>query len=66
MSRVRIGLIGAGGIATIADLPTCQAPASYLRFDFQDATVEVEHHYGYDNSFWRWVPAPHLYGRQNG
>ena len=33
---------------------------SYLRFDFTDATVEVEHLYGYDNSNWRWTPAPHV------
>jgi predicted dehydrogenase len=33
---------------------------SYLRFDFADATVEVEHLYGYDNSHWRWTPAPHV------
>jgi predicted dehydrogenase len=33
---------------------------SQLRFDFDDATVEVEHLYGYDNSHWRWTPAPHV------
>jgi predicted dehydrogenase len=33
---------------------------SYLRFDFTDATVEVEHLYGYDNSNWRWTPATHV------
>ncbi|MFD6952938.1 oxidoreductase [Nocardiopsis sp. TSRI0078] len=32
---------------------------SYLRFDFEDATVELEHLYGYDNAHWRWTPAPH-------
>ncbi len=34
--------------------------SSLLRFDFDDATVEVEHLYGYDNSHWRWTPAPHV------
>jgi predicted dehydrogenase len=29
---------------------------SYLRFDFTDATVEVSHLYGYDNSHWTWTP----------
>jgi predicted dehydrogenase len=33
---------------------------SYLRFDFSDATVEVEHLYGYGNSDWTWTPAPHV------
>jgi predicted dehydrogenase len=32
---------------------------SYLRFDFPEATVELTHLYGYDNSNWRWTPAPH-------
>jgi predicted dehydrogenase len=32
---------------------------SYLRFDFADATVELSHLYGYDNSNWTWTPAPH-------
>ncbi len=33
---------------------------SYLRFDFTDATVEVEHLYGYANADWKWTPAPHV------
>lgn len=33
---------------------------SYLRFDFSDATVEVSHTYGYDNSNWTWTPAKHI------
>jgi predicted dehydrogenase len=33
---------------------------SYLRFDFEEATVELEHLYGYDNAHWRWTPAPHV------
>ena len=32
---------------------------SYLRFDFPEATVELSHLYGYDNSHWTWTPAPH-------
>lgn len=32
---------------------------SYLRFDFEDATVELTHLYGYDNSHWTFTPAPH-------
>lgn len=38
--------------------------SSLLRFDFDDATVEVEHLYGYDNSHWRWTPAPHIHAAQ--
>lgn len=33
---------------------------SYLRFDLEHATVELEHLYGYDNAHWRWTPAPHV------
>lgn len=33
---------------------------SYLRFDFTDATVELSHTYGYDNSNWTWTAAPHV------
>ena len=33
---------------------------SYLRFDFEDATVELTHLYGYSNADWRWTPAPHV------
>ncbi|NUP48282.1 MAG: Gfo/Idh/MocA family oxidoreductase [Catenulispora sp.] len=36
--------------------------ASYLRFDFPEATVELTHLYGYDNTDWRWTPAPHRAG----
>ncbi|WP_197513042.1 hypothetical protein [Tessaracoccus coleopterorum] len=29
-----------------------------MRIDYELATVEVEHLYGYDNDDWRWTPAP--------
>lgn len=48
-----------GAIATVVTSVISPREVSYLRFDFQDATVEVEHLYGYDNSSWRWTPAPH-------
>lgn len=48
-----------GAIASIVNSVLSPRETSYLRFDFQDATVEVEHLYGYDNSSWRWTPAPH-------
>jgi predicted dehydrogenase len=31
---------------------------TYLRFDFEFATVEVTHLYGYDDDDWRITPAP--------
>ena len=48
-----------GALASIVNSVLSPRETSYLRFDFQDATVEVEHLYGYDNSSWRWTPAPH-------
>ncbi|MEV0231201.1 Gfo/Idh/MocA family oxidoreductase [Nonomuraea sp. NPDC050786] len=49
-----------GAIASIVNSVLSPRETSYLRFDFTDATVEVEHLYGYDNSNWRWTPAPHV------
>ncbi|WP_022872951.1 Gfo/Idh/MocA family protein [Nesterenkonia alba] len=48
-----------GAVATVVTSVVSPREVSYLRFDFQDATVEVEHLYGYDNNSWRWTPAPH-------
>ncbi|MEV1170803.1 Gfo/Idh/MocA family oxidoreductase [Nonomuraea sp. NPDC049784] len=49
-----------GAICSIVNSVLSPRETSYLRFDFTDATVEVEHLYGYDNSHWRWTPAPHV------
>ncbi|MEV4580468.1 Gfo/Idh/MocA family oxidoreductase [Nonomuraea jabiensis] len=49
-----------GAIASVVNSVLSPRETSYLRFDFTDATVEVEHLYGYDNSNWRWTPAPHV------
>ncbi len=49
-----------GAIGSIVNSVLSPRETSYLRFDFTDATVEVEHLYGYDNSHWRWTPAPHV------
>ncbi|TMR21322.1 Gfo/Idh/MocA family oxidoreductase [Nonomuraea turkmeniaca] len=49
-----------GAIASVANSVLSPRETSYLRFDFTDATVEVEHLYGYENSNWRWTPAPHV------
>lgn len=49
-----------GAIASIVNSLLSPREASYLRFDFDRATVEVEHLYGYSNADWRWTPAPGL------
>ncbi|UAJ79220.1 Gfo/Idh/MocA family oxidoreductase [Leifsonia sp. ZF2019] len=47
-----------GAIVSVVNSILSPRETSYLRFDFRDATVEVEHLYGYSNSDWRWTPAP--------
>lgn len=47
-----------GAIVSVVNSVLSPKETSYLRFDFRDATVEVEHLYGYRNSDWRWTPAP--------
>lgn len=49
-----------GALVSITNSLLSPRETSYLRFDFDDATVEVEHLYGYDNSNWRWTSAPHV------
>ncbi|NJP96114.1 Gfo/Idh/MocA family oxidoreductase [Nonomuraea sp. FMUSA5-5] len=49
-----------GAVASVVNSVLSPRETSYLRFDFADATVEVEHLYGYDNGNWRWTPAPHV------
>ncbi|WP_017586793.1 Gfo/Idh/MocA family protein [Nocardiopsis ganjiahuensis] len=46
--------------ATLSVVNSLLSPreTSYLRFDFERATVELEHLYGYDNAHWRWTPGP--------
>ncbi|WP_323959702.1 gfo/Idh/MocA family oxidoreductase [Arthrobacter sp. JZ12] len=48
-----------GAIVSVVNSVLSPRETSYLRFDFADATVEVEHLYGYNNSHWKWTPAPH-------
>lgn len=54
-----------GAIASVVNSVLSPRETSYLRFDFQDATVELEHLYGYDNSSWSWTPAPHVAENQD-
>jgi predicted dehydrogenase len=47
-----------GTVATIVNSLLSPRETSYLRFDFEYATVEVEHLYGYGDDSWRITPAP--------
>lgn len=46
-----------GTMASVVTSALSPREESYLRFDFRDATVELSHLYGYDNSHWRFTPA---------
>ncbi|OLT06137.1 oxidoreductase [Pseudonocardia sp. CNS-004] len=59
VSLATVALVS-GAVVSITNSLLSPRETSYLRFDFDDATVEVEHLYGYDNSHWRWTPAPHV------
>jgi hypothetical protein len=54
--------LASGGLLSIVNSLLSPRETSFLRFDFDDATVELEHVYGYDNSHWRWTPAAHAAG----
>lgn len=47
-----------GAVATVVNSLVSPRESSRLRFDFERATVEVEHVYGYDGSDWTITPAP--------
>lgn len=47
-----------GAVASVVNSLLSPRETSYLRFDFTDATVEVEHLYGYENSDWTWTASP--------
>jgi predicted dehydrogenase len=49
-----------GAMGSIVNSVLSPREESYLRFDFTDGTVELTHLYGYDNSHWRYTPAPHV------
>ena len=48
-----------GAMVSVVNSVLSPRETSYLRFDFPEATVELTHLYGYDNTNWRWTPAPH-------
>lgn len=47
-----------GAIATIMNSVISPRETSQLRLDFEHATLELEHLYGYDNDHWTLTPAP--------
>jgi predicted dehydrogenase len=49
-----------GAMASVVNSVLSPREESYLRFDFTEGTVELTHLYGYDNSNWRYTPAPHV------
>ncbi len=57
---VSMAIVGLESGATVSVVNSLLSPreTSYLRFDFERATVELEHLYGYDNTHWRWTPVP--------
>jgi predicted dehydrogenase len=55
MASVRFA---SGAMANMTNAVLCPREASYLRFDFQKATVELTHLYSYTNQHWRFsIPA---------
>jgi predicted dehydrogenase len=47
-----------GAVASVVNSVLSPREESYLRFDFERATVEVTHLYGYTDQSWRITPAP--------
>jgi len=47
-----------GAVASVVNSVLSPREESYLRFDFERATVEVTHLYGYGDDDWRISPAP--------
>ncbi|MFC7404251.1 Gfo/Idh/MocA family protein [Georgenia alba] len=57
MAAVRLE---SGAMMSVVNSLLSPRETSYLRFDFTDATVELNHLYGYDDSSWVWTPASHV------
>jgi predicted dehydrogenase len=47
-----------GAVATVVNSLLSPRQTSYLRFDFEHATVELEHLYGYTDADWKITAAP--------
>jgi predicted dehydrogenase len=46
-----------GAVASVVNSVLSPREESYLRFDFEHATIEVTHLYGYEDGDWRITPA---------
>lgn len=49
-----------GAVASVINSVVSPREESYLRFDFERATVELTHLYGYGDDDWRITPAPNF------
>jgi len=47
-----------GAVASVVNSVVSPREESYLRFDFERATIELTHLYGYGDASWRVTPAP--------
>ncbi|WP_051172391.1 Gfo/Idh/MocA family protein [Microbacterium indicum] len=47
-----------GALCSVVNSLLSPRETSRVRIDFERASVEVEHLYGYDNAHWTWTPAP--------
>jgi predicted dehydrogenase len=47
-----------GAVASVVNSVLSPRQESYMRFDFERATVELTHLYGFDDADWRVTPAP--------
>lgn len=47
-----------GAVATVVNSLVAPPETSYFRFDFEHATVELEHRYGYTDADWTVTPTP--------
>ncbi|WP_104127725.1 Gfo/Idh/MocA family protein [Cryobacterium sp. Y57] len=53
-----IVMLEGGAVISVVNSLLSPRETSYLRFDFEYATVELEHLYGYSDDNWRVTPAP--------
>jgi predicted dehydrogenase len=51
-------VFASGAVASVVNSVLSPREESYLRFDFERASVEVTHLYGYTDESWRITPAP--------
>jgi predicted dehydrogenase len=49
-----------GAMASVVNSVLSPREESYLRVDLTDATIEVSHLYGYENTDWTYTPASHV------